>query len=75
MLLSVLFRLRDLGNTVVVIEHNMDMIKSADYIVDMGPEGGDRGGMIIAAGSPEEIARDCHKTGSYTGQFLKKYLK
>ena len=75
MLLSVLFRLRDLGNTVVVIEHNMDMIKSADYIVDMGPEGGDRGGMIIAAGSPEEIAKDCHKTGSYTGQFLKNYLK
>jgi len=75
MLLSVLFRLRDLGNTVVVIEHNMDMIKSADYIVDMGPEGGDRGGMIIAAGTPEEIAKDCHKTGSYTGQFLKKYLK
>ena len=75
MLLSVLFRLRDLGNTIVVIEHNMDMIKSADYIVDLGPEGGDHGGMIIAEGSPEEIADNCHKSGSYTGQFLKNYLK
>ena len=59
----------------IVIEHNMDMIKSADYIVDLGPEGGDHGGMIIAEGSPEEIADNCHKSGSYTGQFLKNYLK
>ena len=75
MLLSVLFRLRDLGNTIVVIEHNMDVIKSADHIVDLGPEGGDRGGMIIAEGTPEEIVANCHKNGSYTGQFLKNYLK
>ena len=59
------------GNTVVVIEHNLDVIKTADYIIDMGPEGGDRGGTVIAAGTPEEVAR---QEISYTGQYLKKYL-
>jgi excinuclease ABC subunit A len=66
-LLSVLHRLRDHGNTVVVIEHNLDVIKTADWVVDLGPEGGDRGGEIIAQGTPEQLARIPH---SYTGQFL-----
>ncbi len=66
-LLHVLHRLADAGNTIVVIEHNLDVIKSADWIIDLGPEGGDRGGNIIATGTPEEIARISH---SYTGQFL-----
>ena len=59
------------GDTVVVIEHNLDLIKVADYIIDIGPEGGDGGGTIVAAGSPEEI---CEVEKSYTGQYLKKYL-
>ena len=71
MLLKVLNRLVDLGNTVLVIEHNLDVIKTADYIIDLGPEGGDKGGHVIAAGAPEKIAA-CKK--SYTGQFLKKIL-
>ena len=66
-LLSVLHRLRDHGNTVVVIEHNLDVIKTADWVIDLGPEGGDRGGEIIAHGTPEQLARIPH---SYTGQFL-----
>ncbi len=70
-LLDILHRLRDHGNTVVVIEHNLDVIKTADWIVDLGPEGGDGGGQIIATGTPEEISQ--HKT-SYTGQFLKPLL-
>jgi len=70
-LLNVLNRLVDAGNTVIVIEHNMDVIKSADYIIDLGPEGGDEGGNIIGCGTPEEIAEI---NESYTGQFLKKYL-
>ncbi len=70
-LLKVLHRLRDDGNTVVVIEHNLDVIKTADWIIDLGPEGGDRGGQIIAAGPPEQIARD---KKSYTGQFLARVL-
>ena len=70
-LLEVLHRLTDAGNTVVVIEHNLDVVKTADYIIDRGPEGGDAGGTIVAAGSPEEVAR-CES--SYTGQFLKKVL-
>ena len=60
-----------LGNTVIVIEHNLDVIKTADYIVDMGPEGGVKGGNIIAEGKPEEI---CMIKGSYTGEFLKNML-
>lgn len=69
-LLKVFNKLADRGNTLIVIEHNMDLIKSADYIIDMGPEGGNDGGVIIAQGSPEEIA----KTDTYTGQFLKEEL-
>jgi len=70
-LLEVLHRLRDHGNTVIVIEHNLDVIKTADWVIDLGPEGGEKGGYLIAAGTPEEIAR--HKQ-SYTGQFLKGLL-
>jgi excinuclease ABC subunit A len=72
MLLKVLLRLRDAGNTVIIIEHNMDVIKTADYIIDLGPEGGDDGGEIVAVGSPEEIIKN---KKSYTGRFLKKVLK
>ena len=71
-LVEILRRLSDGGNTVVVIEHNLDVIKTADYIIDMGPEGGDRGGTVIVQGTPEQIAR-C--PDSYTGQYVKKYLK
>lgn len=70
-LLEVLHELVDRGNTVIVIEHNLDVIKTADWIIDLGPEGGDRGGEIIAEGTPEEII---HIKTSYTGQYLKKYL-
>jgi len=72
MLLNVLNRLVKKGNTVLIIEHNMDVIKSADYIIDLGPEGGDEGGSIVAEGTPEELAK-CRK--SYTGQFLRKELE
>jgi excinuclease ABC subunit A len=71
-LLDVLQRLRDAGNTVLVIEHNMDVIKTADHIIDLGPEGGDEGGKVVATGTPEEIARI---KASYTGQFLKRVLR
>ena len=71
-LVEILRRLSDGGNTVVVIEHNLDVIKTADYIIDMGPEGGDGGGTVIAKGTPEEI---CQVPESYTGQFLKPYLE
>ena len=70
-LIEILQRLVDAGNTVVVIEHNLDMIKCADYIIDLGPEGGDKGGTIIKAGTPEEI---CKVEASYTGKYLKKIL-
>jgi excinuclease ABC subunit A len=70
-LLQVLFKLRDNENTIIVIEHNLDVIKCADYLIDLGPEGGDSGGSIIAQGTPEEIA-NCKN--SYTGQFLKPIL-
>ncbi|MZH46078.1 MAG: excinuclease ABC subunit UvrA, partial [Nitrospinae bacterium] len=70
-LLKVLDKLVDAGNTVVIIEHNMDVIKTADYVIDLGPEGGDGGGQVLAEGSPEEVAKV--KT-SYTGKYLKKYL-
>ena len=70
-LVSVLDKLVDAGNTVVVIEHNLDVIKRGDYIIDLGPEGGIRGGNIVATGTPEEICK-CKK--SYTGRFLKKML-
>ena len=69
-LVEILRKLSEGGNTVVVIEHNLDVIKTADYILDIGPEGGDKGGTVIAKGTPEEIAR-CPQ--SYTGQYVKKY--
>jgi excinuclease ABC subunit A len=72
LLLTVLHRLRDHGNTVVVIEHNLDVIKTADWIVDLGPEGGAGGGRIIAAGTPEDVARTA---ASYTGRYLKPVLE
>ena len=71
-LLDILQRLADGGNTVLVIEHNLDVIKCADYIIDLGPEGGDEGGRLVFAGTPEECAKD---KNSYTGQFLKKVLR
>ncbi len=71
-LLSVLHRLRDHGNTIVVIEHNLDVIKTADWILDMGPEGGDKGGTLLLAGTPEAIAA---APESYTGHFLKPLLE
>ncbi|MBL7065388.1 MAG: hypothetical protein ISS49_14440, partial [Anaerolineae bacterium] len=70
-LLDVLHRLTDAGNTVIVIEHNMDVIKTADWIVDLGPEGGDEGGHIVAQGTPEEVAQ---KEESYTAKFLRQVL-
>jgi len=70
-LLGVLSRLVDGGNTVIVIEHNLDVIKTADWVIDLGPEGGSRGGDVIATGTPEDVA---HVDDSYTGQFLKKLL-
>ncbi len=71
-LLTVLQKLVDAGNTVVVIEHNLDVVKSADYLIDLGPEGGDRGGEVVATGTPEQVAK-CDR--SYTGQYLKRVLK
>ena len=70
-LLEVLQRLVDAGNSVIVIEHNLDVIKCADYIIDLGPEGGDGGGTIVCTGTPEEVAA-CAE--SYTGQYLKRSL-
>ena len=70
-LLKVLSRLVDSGNTVIIIEHNMDVIKTADYIIDLGPEGGDKGGKVLAVGPPEEIVKN---KNSYTGQHLKEHL-
>jgi excinuclease ABC subunit A len=70
-LLNVLNRLADLGNTILIIEHNLDVIKCADWIIDLGPEGGDAGGEVVAAGTPEQIVT---KEGSYTAEFLKAKL-
>jgi excinuclease ABC subunit A len=70
-LLDVLNRLTDKGNTVIVIEHNMEVIKSADYVIDLGPEGGEGGGEVVGYGRPEELIQN---SLSYTGQFLKKKL-
>ena len=71
-LVEILRKLSDDGNTVVVIEHNLDVIKVADYIIDIGPEGGDNGGTVIAKGTPEEVVKN---KKSYTGKYLKKYLE
>jgi len=70
-LLSVINRLRERENTIVIIEHNLDVIKTADWIVDLGPEGGDKGGCIVATGTPESVSQ---VKGSYTGQYLQSYL-
>ena len=71
LLLDVIHRLRDAGNTIVIIEHNLDVIKTADWLVDMGPEGGDGGGMLVAVGTPEQVAEE---KASYTGRYLKAML-
>ena len=71
MLLNVLNRLKDQGNTILVIEHNLDVVKTADWIIDLGPEGGSEGGNIVASGAPEDVAKIRE---SFTGQFLKKML-
>ena len=71
-LIEILQRLSEGGNTVVVIEHNLDVIKTADYIIDIGPEGGDKGGTVVAKGTPEEIAAN---QASYTSQYESKYLR
>jgi excinuclease ABC subunit A len=71
-LLKVLHRLRDRGNTVVVIEHNLDVIKTADWLIDMGPEGGSGGGTVVVTGTPEDVASASH---SHTGKYLKPLLK
>jgi excinuclease ABC subunit A len=68
----VLQRLVDAGDTVLIIEHNLDVIKTADYLIDLGPEGGDRGGTLVAAGTPEQVAAN---PASYTGQFLRPLLE
>jgi len=70
-LVEILHRLAEGGNTVVVIEHNLDVIKTADYLIDLGPEGGDGGGTLVACGTPEEVAEN---PASYTGKYVKKYL-
>jgi excinuclease ABC subunit A len=70
-LLNVLQRLVDKGNSIIVIEHNLDVIRCADWVIDLGPEGGDKGGEVIAAGTPEEVA---NSPRSYTGQYLKMVL-
>ena len=71
LLIDVLLELRLKGHSVVVIEHHLDVVKCSDYVIDLGPEGGDRGGQIVAEGTPEEVAE---VTGSYTGRFLKSML-
>ena len=70
-LVDILQRLVDTGNTIIVIEHNLDLIKTCDHIIDLGPEGGDNGGEVVAIGTPEQI---CKNERSYTGKFLKKYI-
>ena len=71
-LVDILQRLVDTGNSIIVIEHNLDLIKTADHIIDLGPEGGDKGGEVIAIGTPEQI---CKNEKSYTGKFLNKYIE
>ena len=71
LLLKVLHRLRDAGNTIVIIEHNLDVIKTADWLIDMGPEGGDQGGQMLGCGTPEQLAQNDR---SFTGHYLKKLL-
>ena len=70
-MVDILQRLVDTGNTIIVIEHNLDLIKTCDHIIDLGPEGGEKGGEVIAVGTPEQIVKN---ERSYTGKFLKEYL-
>ena len=70
-LVDILQRLVDTGNSIIVIEHNLDLIKTADYIIDLGPEGGENGGQVIGVGTPEQLVKN---EKSYTGKFLEKYL-
>ena len=70
-LIEVLLRLRTTGHSIVVIEHHLDVVKSADWVIDLGPEGGDRGGLVVAVGTPEEVAKN---PDSYTGKFLSQML-
>lgn len=74
-LVGVLHHLVSLGNSMIVIEHNLDVIKNADYIIDIGPEGGAKGGKVVASGNPEKVAKECEKSGSYTGRYLREELK
>ncbi|HIP61390.1 MAG TPA: excinuclease ABC subunit A, partial [Sulfurovum sp.] len=74
-LTGVLHHLVDLGNSVIVVEHNLDMVKNADYVIDMGPDGGDKGGQIVATGTPEDLAKNYKTTGSYTGKYLEQEIK
>jgi excinuclease ABC subunit A len=74
-LTGVLHHLVELGNSVVVIEHNLDMVKNADWVIDMGPEGGNKGGRIVVAGTPDALVLKHEKSGSYTGAFLAKILQ
>ena len=71
-LIEILHRLTEGGNTVLVIEHNLDVIKTADYIIDIGPEGGDKGGTVVAQGTPEQVAK---MEASYTGKYIRRMLK
>ena len=71
-LIKILQRLADNGNTILIIEHNLDLIKVADYVIDPGPEGGSGGGQIVACGTPQEVAKNAN---SYTGQYLKNFFK
>ena len=71
-LVNILQRLVDTGNTIIVIEHNLDLIKTCDHIIDLGPEGGEKGGEVLCVGTPEQIVKN---EQSYTGKFLKKYLE
>ena len=71
-LVNILQRLVDTGNSIIVIEHNLDLIKTADHLIDLGPEGGDKGGQIVGVGTPEQVVRN---EGSHTGRFLKKYIE
>ena len=70
-MIDVLLRLRTTGHSIIVIEHHLDVIKSADWVIDLGPEGGDRGGQVVAVGTPEDVAK---VKGSFTGKFLKEIL-
>jgi excinuclease ABC subunit A len=73
-LTGVLHHLVDLGNSVIVVEHNLDMVKNADHVIDMGPDGGNKGGQIVDTGTPEALAENYEKSGSYTGLYLAREI-